>query len=495
MVLFAQVYQQAGWLMPTLTLLLLLAVTLTCTLMLVSCMSMLPGNAHFHRRVEYSDVTRHFLSRPFYLFSFCLYQLALLCSNIALIIQSVQVVDFLIAELLGRSCLVPQLSPALAVYSCPAAVSGGITVFGDGVWGVSIGLLLTALLVIPLSVMNLDDNIVVQKAAFALLLSICVVWAVLFVRRGLDASRVPVLGSQLGAVIGVSFANFAFLTSVPSWMNDKREDVPVASSVSLSLLLSVCMFVSMGLLCGLAFDPWTGSATLLDQVLSLATPLAKVTFYTFPVAANLSSIPVNSVFQRLNLTSQGVGVHWANFFAVVVPWLIAACLYSGNGYLDLALWSGLLVTAPVNFLIPPALYIIATRNSKQRHAHAHIQHTQNGAAEKEEEREEEEADEGEEKAQEPVDVAEQAGVERGDTACGDEEAWHVLPPRYRHLQLALGVVVLATMVSASAHSHPAPLHSRQRPWLLLSSDSALCLCPLRCQVSLCVATLVLTFVD
>ena len=276
MVLFAQVYQQAGWLMPTLTLLLLLCVTLLCSLMLISCMSLLPGNGRFRRRVEYSDIARHFLARPLYLLSFLFYQLALLCTNIALIIQSVQCMDFAIAAVLGHSCLVPQLTPSIALYSCPAAVEGGITVFADGVKGVSIGFAVTALATIPLALFNLDDNIVVQKAAFLLLLSICAVWCALFAERGLVLSRVPAVGSTFAPVIGVCFANFAFLSCVPSWMNEKREQVPIARSVSLSLTISVLMFVVTALLCGLSFEPWTGSATLLDQVLSLGTPLAKV---------------------------------------------------------------------------------------------------------------------------------------------------------------------------------------------------------------------------
>jgi hypothetical protein len=262
--------------MPTITLLLLAVVTFICSGMLISCMSRLPSNKAFTRRVEYSDVMNHFLSRPLYWMSFICYQVALLSTNIALIIQSVQVMDFAIAAVLGHSCLIPQFAPSFAVYACPSAVDGGITVFADGTYGLPLGFFLTALIIIPLGLLNLDDNIIVQKGAFLLLISICFTWAVMFGEKGFHSDWVPAVGTEFAPVVGISIANFAFLTSLPSWINEKKPNVSIEASLASSLLISVLMFLLMGLLCGLAFTPWTSSATLLDQVLSLGTPLAKV---------------------------------------------------------------------------------------------------------------------------------------------------------------------------------------------------------------------------
>ena len=196
----------------------------------------------------------------------------------------------------------------------------------------------------------------------------------------------------------------------------------------------------------------------------------KVTFYVFPIVANLTSIPVNSIFQRLNLTSQGVHRYLASFLAVVLPWLIAMPLYYGQGYLDLALWSGVLVTSTVNFIIPPALYIIAIRSWNRSRSTAALHGQEEGGALEDEEEEAQEPPKEEDEEEEDG----EGGADGGGGGVGerlkreeavDDDVWHVLPPRYQHLQLALGVVVLVTMVYAPHLTHhPPPLSSRSCAW-------------------------------
>ena len=369
MVLFPQVFQQAGLLLPLLILTLLTLSSALSSFLLVSAMSMMPGNDRFKHKVEYSGVMRHYLSRPFFFLAFAFYQLSLLTTNISLIVQSVQVMDFAIAAAAGRSCLLPQVAPHFA-FTCPPAVdysAGGDTVFGDGVLGLPLGFFLTALAVVPLACFDLDDNMIVQKGAFISLVSIVAVWAVLFVRHGLDLSFVPLVGSSSGgfsSVVGVSIFNFAFLTSIPSWVNSKSHSTSIRSPIWSALGISCCLFVVAGLLCALSFTPWTDSSTLLDKVYSFPTsftPLARLSFYVFPIVANLTSIPVNSIFQRLNLVEQGYPPLVSTVVAVALPWLVAVFLYAGSGYDELVTWSGVCITSVVNFIIPPTVYIIARR--------------------------------------------------------------------------------------------------------------------------------------
>ena len=86
-----------------------------------------------------------------------------------------------------------------------------------------------------------------------------------------------------------------------------------------------------------------------------------MSFYLFPIIANLTSIPVNSIFQRLNLVEQGYHPLLSTTIAVALPWLIAVFLYAGSGYDELVTWSGVCVTSVVNFIIPPTVYIVARR--------------------------------------------------------------------------------------------------------------------------------------
>ena len=344
MVLFAQMYQQAGWLLPTLCLLLLMLICGTGALMLVECMAMMPRNGQFRRRVEYTTVMKHFCSHRWYVLIAVFYQLSLAVTNISLIVQSIQVMDFTIVAIAGRTCALPEFYPNPG-FGCPDPVSGQISPFDPTVYCIPLGLFFTALIVIPLGLLDLDDNVVVQKGAFVSLITIVFIWIGVLAGQSPVAGRVPTVGTTLSSVVGTSLFNFAIVTSVPSWINEKKEGVSIVKVMFSVLAIAVGMFILVGWLGGTAFVPWTGDETLLDKLKDTGT-LGKVSFYAFPIIVYLNDIPVLSIMQRYNLLQEGVcGRRMANFIAVVLPWLIAIPLYTGSGYQQLANWGGVLVTS------------------------------------------------------------------------------------------------------------------------------------------------------
>ena len=368
-VLFAQLYAEAGWLLPTLCLLLLMVICGIGGLMLVECMAMMPRNGRFQRRVEYTTVMKHFCSHRWYVVLGVFYQLSLTVTNLSLIVQSVQVMDFTIVAIAEKSCTFPEFSPNPG-FRCPDFVPGGITPFDTSIYCVPLGLYFTALFVLPLSYLNLDDNIWVQKAAFYSLVVILFLWVAVLGQQGPSGSNVPLIGDTLTGVLGTSLFNFAFVTSVPSWINEKKEGVSVVRVLCTVLPLAVCIFIVMGWLGGAAFSDWSGSQTLLDRLRTTGTA-GEISFYAFPIIVNLTSIPVLSIFQRYNLIKEKVcGKHTANFLAILLPWLIAIPLYNGKGYQLLANWGGVLVTSVVNFVAPIIVYIIAVRRSERERLEA-----------------------------------------------------------------------------------------------------------------------------
>jgi len=48
-----------------------------------------------------------------------------------------------------------------------------------------------------------------------------VVWIILFCINGLNTSYVPMITSKYQEVVGVVMFNFAFVTTIPSWINIK----------------------------------------------------------------------------------------------------------------------------------------------------------------------------------------------------------------------------------------------------------------------------------
>lgn len=201
MVLFPTVFQQAGWVVTIAGLIAIMLLACVSGFMLIEAMAMMPGNKRFGKRAEYTSITKHFLPRKGYVLSQIFFNLSLSANMISMIVQSIQVMDFTIAELFGASCTVPQFLPSFSV-GCPSPVENYNTVFGPGVYAVPLGWFVLLLIVLPLGMVNLDDNIFVQKGAFISVAAIFIIWISLFVGQGLDASRVPAIGSNFTQVLG-----------------------------------------------------------------------------------------------------------------------------------------------------------------------------------------------------------------------------------------------------------------------------------------------------
>jgi ABC-type Na+ efflux pump permease subunit len=199
MVLFPLVFQQAGWLVVIIALISITLLATMCGFMIIESMAMMPGNKRFEKRAEYTSIAKHYLPHKLYVVSLFFFHASLLANGISsqsirhanqtlpppipslillliivfvclllpsffcfvVIIQSCQVMDFTMAELFGRTCAVPQFSPNFG-FSCPDPISGASTVFGDEMKLIPLGWFVTMLVVIPLGMVNLDDNMSVS---------------------------------------------------------------------------------------------------------------------------------------------------------------------------------------------------------------------------------------------------------------------------------------------------------------------------------------------
>ena len=455
--LFAQVYQQAGWLLPTLCLVVLGVASALATCFLIELMARIPNNGRFQQRVEYSGVMKHYCNTSLFRVTFLFYQLSLLCTNIALIVQTVQVMDFALAAMLNRSCVMPQFWPQF-FFGCPDALVDHETVFVDNFVGISLGWIVTALFVLPLAAVNLDDNIAVQQGAFVTLFIIICVWSGLFIDHGLDSSRVPLVGNDFTNVMGTCLFNFALLSSVPSWINDKHPKVRVSHVLLVSIPTAVVTFFAVGLFCALSFEPWNDATNLLQRLLSLKSTVGNISFYLFPVVANATSIPVTSIFQRLNLIEQGCPESIANLLAVVLPWIVAIPLYSGQGFDELSIVSGLLFTSAVNFLFVPAIYAyvawqdIVHKKKKIAPASDGMLHESLLSSDSDAPASDTSHSLGLDSESESKDAEQHAVSQSADSAIADADAdrWRFFEPQYEHWRLPVSISVLVLMVLSVA---------------------------------------------
>ena len=243
-------FVEAGWLPPTACILLMWLLTTLSASMFSEAMERIPGNSGFKGRVEFSTIVNHYFGRNWYIASQVSLNGALMSLNIISVIMSAEVMDVLIAALFSKSCGL-NLTPFALHFGLNQTVVDGSTSFlscidsadlsnGNG-WGchvvLSLGYIVTAAMAIPCGAWNLDDNMLIQRGAFVTTAGCWVVWIVASLASGHTPSspdaptlRAINMDPQLGSVAGVLggiFFNFGFVTTVPSWVNEKAPGVPI----------------------------------------------------------------------------------------------------------------------------------------------------------------------------------------------------------------------------------------------------------------------------
>jgi hypothetical protein len=341
-------------------------VSTIASLCLIEAMSLIPGNAKFHERVEFSTVAKYYMPKWLYYFVQIGLNANLIFVNIASIIVCAQTMDLAILAVMGRTCGFRFWPDPW--WMCVDTVGTGVTPFGD-VYILSLGFLLVVLMVVPLGFFNLDDNIIVQDFAFLLLCVFMGEWLVNFVfLEGLHWEYFSWFGWNQTNVIGTLLFNYSFVITIPSWMNEKKHKVKATPLLGVSSVLSTLIFMVLGVLGSMSYDFSNG-----QDILSAinggkhATFIDKTVVYLFPFVVLASSIPVYSIIVRYNLMDSGIcNRTWANIIAVAIPWGISIPFYSGNGLVNILNWSSLIIGATVNFILPFVFYILARRQEKMR---------------------------------------------------------------------------------------------------------------------------------
>ena len=193
----------------------------------------------------------------------------------------------------------------------------------------------------------------------------------------------------------VLFVN-RFVTTVPSWVNEKKPSVNVNKSVWLSTFLCNVIFFAVGISGCLAFSdhligPATGlckaacngisscptvygNVTCANSIMQIFTSnqntpsviasnkyasfIMQLSVYLFPVVAILSSIPVYSIVIKYNCMENGFSKTFSTFWGVIFPWLIALPLcHQPNALNQFITFSSLIFVSFTDFVIPWALYI------------------------------------------------------------------------------------------------------------------------------------------
>jgi hypothetical protein len=199
------------------------------------------------------------------------------------------------------------------------------------------------------------------------------------------------LGSQVGPIV----FNYAYVVTLPSWINEMKPGLPVNLQLWGALIPGIITFVVLGWVSAAFYQ--TAAIPDSEDLLSGLTgdSISKFTqaaSFVFPPAALISGIPIFSIVIRYNLLGAlqsmtrpsalcratswpslaGVGyvcstllatdsqssvcmaengianVFWSNMWAVVFPWVVALVFYAGSEMNNLMNYVSLISTIPLN---------------------------------------------------------------------------------------------------------------------------------------------------
>ncbi|KAF9935288.1 hypothetical protein FBU30_004863 [Linnemannia zychae] len=358
------VAQSAGWLPTILAFGVVSLLSSLSSLFICEAMTEVPGNEYFQSNVEFNNLVECFFGRRYHLLVQIICFLAMQTTNIASIAISAQLFDNLLIQLFHRTCGI-QILPH-AAFVCVTKQSASASPF-SGIMIMTAGVLLALSMILPLALLKLSENIWLQLASFILILLIVMQWIVTFITHGLDTTLVPIIGEDVSQTFGTILFNYAFITTIPSWANAKQPNVSIHKTVGWSVGITTTIYILVAILGGMAYQIPSDSS-LIQAISSSpnASVLSKITGYTFPIAALITSIPINIIVIRYNLIQSGAcSFMWSNILAGVLPWLIAIPCMTGSGLTTVINWSSLFLVSTANFIIPFILYIYSKRHREK----------------------------------------------------------------------------------------------------------------------------------
>lgn len=419
MVTMPLLFQQAGWFSNVVMLVVIYLLSTVAGTMLCEAMQRIPGNYNFGMRYEFATVVRHYWGQRAYVIFQVLYNLSMQASNIASMIISAQILDDFVYKIAGHNYALQyqewpfsilQQSSNPKIPWCSGHMEEGNCTGESLTFVISLGYLICMAICIPFGYLNLDENMWFQWFSFWGLWGFTLAFWVQFginmghddlvcyypsdVYQGVavlnqtcasDSSKVVAsygpnglhrtpffVGSGQGAVVGIAVFAYAYIVTIPSWINEKQPHVNVNAAMWVPATLGLVMKVLTGLLGAWAFalilpdgTPRSQSDDILSVLLQDETPVvSQYVAYLWDITTLIPGIPVLAIMVRYNLLNGKVcGRMGAFFWGVVAPWLVTMFLYETDVLVQFCTWVGIVVQGYINFVVPVLLY----KNALQRY--------------------------------------------------------------------------------------------------------------------------------
>ena len=230
------------------------------------------------------------------------------------------------------------------------------------------GYILSALLFLPLGLLDLKENVTWQIVGFFMLLVFTIQFIGAFISSGLDTSNLSWWGDEWTSLFGVVLFNFSVVTAVPAWLYERHPSVDVPTVIHSSCFGSALLYTLVGSLGALSM-PHVDDNMISSMIAGSFGPALQIGASLFAFFIVGLGIPFFSILLRLNLTGSGLcSVRMGNFIAVWLPWGLSWIMYQGSAIQGLLAWGGVLCTSVVAFIAPLLMEL-----------HASYMHTNRGS--------------------------------------------------------------------------------------------------------------------
>ncbi|KAI8826395.1 hypothetical protein BJ741DRAFT_631312 [Chytriomyces cf. hyalinus JEL632] len=388
------IFQQSGWLPVTLFFILFMIISSLCALFIVEAMQAIPGNRFFSGTVEFGTLIHFYFGTWAHISGQVMMYGALQSLAVASMIQSSQTFDNLFVDVFRGTCgvslgsvagisasnisywsggvgggveLVNTSIQSGVAWICVNDHGSGISPFGDTYMLFTAGYLTVVSLVVPMCYFPLTEFVWVQTVTFSLTIVIFIEWISVAIMEGFNSHNVPMVGDASGyaGLVGVVMLNFAFVQTIPSWVNVRRPDVSIQGSIWTATSAGLATFLLTGLLPALAYTI-PDNSNLISVMTITGGTVSKVFGYLFSIAVLMTSIPVLLFIVQSNLEQnfkmsrvKSIGLSY------VFPWLCTIPFQTGNFLLSINVWSGLILVAGANFIVPLLIYLKALHFRKR----------------------------------------------------------------------------------------------------------------------------------
>lgn len=364
-----------------------------CGTMLAETLSLIPGNAAFDKQIEFSAAFRLIIGGRWYYLSEVLMMIMCMVQAISGLVETAQSLDSFFASFLFTHTYAVSFSPLPALVSWSAAhcgVEADVTAGADqgagtectpfaGEEGVvlTLGYLLMTLLLFPIGRGNLKDTMLAQRISFIGLIVLLAQFYREFINRGVMSdiyplfdgsysSAIPWWGSHTSSLGGVVLFNYAYVVTVPSWLNEKSRDVSVNKTVWGAIGMSSFLYITFGIMAAVCFKSGVPADILTLLASKQSSELTRFCAALFGMLIMGLGVPVFCVIIKKSLISNKTcSDDWALWWGSVFPFVTAWLLYQGEFLTLLLNWTGLLVNGLVAFVLPLVLTMEAISLRRQ----------------------------------------------------------------------------------------------------------------------------------